>query len=344
VPGETRAPSGRSDVLPPLYARWAAEFLGGAIPAETEATCRDCAMLAVARGTGRLAAAPFIDPHIKCCDYLPVLPNFLVGRMLADDSPGFARGRATLEARLTAPAAVSPLGVGHAAASELASLARGPSLVDGPRSLRCPHYLDEGGGQCGIWRHRAAVCATWFCKYVRGAVGQRFWHSLHRVLVAVERDLSVWCARRLGADPEAPRLSGDWAGRERDFFQACARLVDALGWRDVERACGPEVRASTAPTREAFAGLHSRAIPRRLRRGSFQVIASRRASSIVEGYAGADRLALPTRVLGALHHFDGSVSTAQALRTIRAATGLAIAPDLVRLLVDFEILVAADRD
>jgi hypothetical protein len=111
----------------------------------------------------------------------------------------------------------------------------------------------------------------------------------------------------------------------------------------VERVCGPEVRASTARTREAIGGLRAPPIPRRLRMGPFQVTASRRGSSIVEGYDGADRLALPTRVLSALHHFDGSVSTAQALRTIRADTGLAIAPDLVRLLVDFEILVAADR-
>jgi hypothetical protein len=237
---------------------------------------------------------------------------------------------------------VSPLGVGRPAAGGLVSLTRGQPRPGSARSQRCPHYVDEGGGQCGIWRHRAAVCATWFCKYVRGAVGQRFWHSLHRVLAAVERELPVWCAQRLGADPAAPRLSGDWAGRERDFFRACAGLVDALSWGDVQRLCGPEVRASTALTREAFAGLRSRVFPRRLRMGSFQVIASRRGSSIVEGYAAADRLALPTRVLSALHHFDGSVSTAQALRTIRADTGLAIAPDLVRLLVDFEILVAAD--
>jgi hypothetical protein len=329
--------------LPPLYARWATELLGSTIPAETEATCRDCAMLDGARGTGRPAAAPFFNPDVKCCTHLPVLPSFLVGRMLADDSPEFARGRTTLEARLQACTAVSPLGIGPTAAGELLSVTRGTSLFGSARSLRCPHYVDEGGGQCGIWRHRAAVCATWFCKYVRGAAGQRFWHTLHRLLSAVERELAVWCARRLGADPGAPRLSGDWSGRERAFFQACARLVDGLSWRDVERVCGPEVRALTALTREAFAGLRSRAIPRRLRRGSFQVIASRRGSSIVEGYDGGDRLALPTRVLSALHHFDGSVSTAQALRTIRADTGLAIAPDLVRLLVDFEILVAADR-
>jgi hypothetical protein len=341
----------QSDVLPPLYARWASEFLSGAIPAESEATCSDCAMLSGERGTARPAAAPFFNPDTKCCTYLPVLPNFLVGRMLADDSPEFARGRVTLEARLTARIAVSPAGIGRSATYDLLYVTRGKSLFGRARSMRCPHYIDEGGGQCGIWRHRAAVCATWFCKYARGAVGQRFWQALHRLLSAVEGELSVWCARQLGvdadragvADDEPRRVFGDWSGREREFFQECARLVEALHWREVERICGPEVGALTTLAREAFDSLRSRAIPRRLRVGSFKVIDPRRHSSIVEGYDGGDRIELPTRVLSALHYFEGSVSTAQALRRIRAETGLAIAPDLVRLLVDFEILIAADR-
>jgi hypothetical protein len=224
---------GHADVLPPLYARWASEFLGGAIPAESAATCNDCAMLSGERGTARPAAAPFFNPDTKCCTYLPGLPNFLVGRMLADDSPEFARGRATLEARLTAGTAVSPRGIGRDAAYDLLYVTRGKSLFGRARSMLCPHYFDEGGGPCGIWRHRAAVCATWFCKYVRGAVGQRFWQALHRRLSAVEGELSVWCARQLGE-------LGEWSGREREFFQECARLVEALHWRDVERICGPD--------------------------------------------------------------------------------------------------------
>jgi hypothetical protein len=342
-----------ADVLPQLYARWASEFLSGAIPAETAATCSDCAMLPGERESARPAAAPFFNPETKCCTYLPVLPNFLVGRMLADVSPEFTRGRASLEARLSARVAVSSLGIGRDAAYDLLYVTRGRSLFGRARSMRCPHYLDEGGGQCGIWRHRAAVCATWFCKYVRGAVGQRFWQALHRLLSAVEGDLSMWCARQLGVDAgadragvaadEPRRVFGDWSGREREFFQECARLVEALGWRDVERICGPEVRALTTLTREAFDSLRSPATRPRLRVGAFRVIDPRRHSSIVEGYDGGDRIELPTRVLSALHHFEGSVSTAQALRKIRAETGLAIAPDLVRLLVDFEILVAADR-
>ena len=363
-------PSEQPDVLPALYAGWASEFLGGAIPAETEATCSDCAMLCGTRGDARPAAAPFFDPRTKCCTYLPALPNFLVGRMLADDSPEFARGRATLEARLNDGVAVTPFEIGRGAEFDRLYATSGRLFFGRDRSMRCPHYLDEAGGQCAIWRHRASVCATWYCKYVRGAVGQRFWQALHRLLSAVERELSLWCAlqlgvksdagqRRLGgrtraltngsddgdgsADTDGRRAFGDWSGRERRFFLECARLVDALQWRDVERICGPEVQALTKLTRQAFDRLRSRAIPRRLRIGSFKVIGPSQRSVIVEGYDGGDRLALPSRVVDALHYFDGCATTAQALRTIHTETGLTLERDLVRLLVDFEILIAAGR-
>lgn len=334
---------GEPDALPPLYARWAQEILGGAIPAETHATCGDCAMLASPRGKRRsAAAAPFFNPETKCCTYVPVLPNFLVGRMLSDDSPEFERGRVSLEARLAAGTVVTPLGIGRDATFELLYVTKGQSLFGHARSMRCPHYLETGGGQCGIWRHRASVCATWFCKYDRGATGQRFWQSLHRLLSGVERELSSWCARELGVNAGRTRAAfGRWSGRERRYFEECARLVEALRWRDVERVCGLEVRALKGLTRQAFRNLRSRTIPAQLRVGSFTVIAPLQRSSIIEGYDGADRIELPNTLLDALHHFDGSQSTAQALRTIRAETGLVLERNLVRLLVDFEILIPA---
>lgn len=359
--------SPHSDDLPPLYARWASEFLSGPIPAETEATCSTCAMLPdEGSETHPATVAPFFNPDTKCCTYLPVLPNFLVGRMLADDSSEFARGRVTLEARLDARLAVSPFGIGRSATFDLLYVTSGTSWFGRARSMRCPHYIEESGGQCGVWRHRAAVCATWFCKHARGAVGQRFWQTLHRLLSAVERELSLWCALELGvgsnaierflnerkqapapgpgdldgvAGVEARQAFGDWSGRERDFFKECARLVDALRWPDIERICGPEVRALTALTREAFDDLRSRTIPRTLRVGTFKVIGPGQRSSVVEGYDGSDSLELPNEVLDVLHHFDGSTSTTQALRTIHAESGLTIERDLVRLLVDFEILI-----
>src|SRR5947208_1806596 len=52
--------SGATAVLPPLYADWIGSLLGGPIPAETNATCRNCAMAAP---PGELAgAAGYFDP------------------------------------------------------------------------------------------------------------------------------------------------------------------------------------------------------------------------------------------------------------------------------------------
>jgi len=95
--------------LPPLYAGWMAEFLDGAVPAETAATCEQCAMCAPD------AAAPvsldFFDPATKCCTYIPSLPNFLIGRILDDASPEAAPGRASIERRIDERVGVTPLGM-----------------------------------------------------------------------------------------------------------------------------------------------------------------------------------------------------------------------------------------
>ena len=40
---------------------------------------------------------------------------------------------------------------------------------------------------------RNAVCSTWFCKHERGAVGQRFWHAVRDLLIAVEERVALRC-------------------------------------------------------------------------------------------------------------------------------------------------------
>jgi hypothetical protein len=63
-------------------------------------------------------------------------------------------------------------------------------------AMRCPHYRPDTG-TCGIWRYRQSACSTWFCKYVRGAVGHRFWTALRHLLEAVERSLVAHCVLEL---------------------------------------------------------------------------------------------------------------------------------------------------
>jgi hypothetical protein len=356
--------------LPPLYAPWIADLLGGPLPAEPEATCEDCAMCGTARAPSELV----FDPETKCCTYVPALPNFLVGRILGDGDPALAAGRASVERRIDARLGVTPLGLEqppvHALLYKLGAAAFGRS-----RTLRCPHYLPEAGGACGIWRHRNGVCSTWFCKYGRGATGQRFWQALDQLLATVERELSRWCLVRLDLDPALlgrllPRGTdrgmagpegldaaaidgraedavyraywGAWHGRERDLYRESARLVAGLRWTDVVRLGGASVEAHARIVTAGYAGVLSETIPRHLVAGQLVTVATGRHHVRVSTYNSYDPLDLPRLLVDALAYFDGR-PTAEALRRVRDELRVNLQPALVRRLVDFGVLISPDR-
>jgi len=356
-----------SSPLPPLSAAWADELLHGPIPQETEATCADCAMCLGPQDRGH--AANFFRPDTKCCTYIPDLPNFLVGRILSDEDPRMAAGRATVEARLHAGIGVTPLGIGRSRVQSLLYDQGTGAAFGRNRTLRCPHYLEQAGGLCGIWRHRNATCATWFCKHGRGAVGARFWRALQALLGTVEVTLSRWCLLELGVNGEAlagllspPRgplrpdplepteidgvvdpvryreIWGNGWGREREFYEQSARLVTALSWADVLSIAGPEVRLFARLMREAYKALMTETVPHRLVAGSFRVTPTGPDVSRVVSYGPYDPLAVPTALLDLLPYFDGP-PTKEVLRRIQKERGLRLQKALVRKLVDFEILI-----
>jgi hypothetical protein len=362
-----------AQVLPPLYAGWMDELLGGPIPAETEATCENCAMCT--EGPHRPAGSDYLfDPKTKCCTYIPELPNFLVGRILSDDDPALAAGRASVEKRLSEGLAVSPMGIGrsptqrfmYALTAQTQAFGRNPDL-------RCPHYIEGQAGNCGIWRHRNSICATWFCKYVRGAVGAHFWRSLLQLLVTAEVNLIQWCIceldlgegslqRVLGAPgPDVPRSDpicegeldgradeatrravwGKWFARERAFFVECARRVEGLSWREVAGLCGTQMRVQELLVRRAYEQLLSDALPPALRGGSFQIVKGGRTHTRVRTYSPLDPLDVPRAVMEALPFFDGRPTEA-AVREIAMQKGMYLDESLLRKLADFQILVPGE--
>jgi hypothetical protein len=354
-----------TSALPPLYARWVDQFLGRIIPSELEATCQHCVMVV----GGDEAGSPdrrYFDSTTRCCTYLPNLPNFLVGPILADADPSMALGRRSVEVRLGRGVAVTPLGLGTPATYSLL-YTNGTDGFGASHTLRCPHHLDDG--TCGIWTHRMSVCATWFCKHSRGAVGRRFWRALQVLLVGVEKDLARWCLLelRLGAgalgrlfpppepitpsrtidrfqidgrvDPEQhAAVWGEWAGRERELFDACGHLVERLGWQEVLEICGPGLQISARLVRDYFDALLSRNIPPRLRVGEFQIHPVSEKTTLVVSYNGYDPLCLQGSLMEALPYFDGR-PVADALRAIESEKHLRLDRELLLKLVDFSILV-----
>jgi Fe-S-cluster containining protein len=353
-------------VLPPLYARWMDALLGESVPPEARATCEDCAMCAPdgAAEPGTL----YFSPRVKCCTYQPKLANFLVGRALEDRDSAFSAGRATLERRIDSGVGVTPLGLEPPATYGLL-YEHGSAGFGRSEAMRCPHYIEEGG-RCGIWRHRNSICTTWFCKYERGAVGMAFWERLRDLLMAVEMDLAAWCVIESDLDQDAlgvlfairrkpnerelmsatdldglpdlklaRKLWGNWLGREREFYQECARRVESLTWKDVLRIGGPVVAARARVARRAFEALLREKPPERLTAGPFQIVSTGHEGVRVVSYTDYDPLDLTPGVLEILPYFDGR-RTSEALGAIQRELEIRVEKDLVRKLADFEILVA----
>jgi hypothetical protein len=363
-------PAHMSSTLPPLYAAWMDQILTGPIPEETEATCEHCAMCT--KGDARLTGAThYFNPQTKCCTYMPRLPNFLVGRILHDPDPDFLSGRMSVEARIHRKVAVTPLGLIRDPVHVLLYRQGKEATFGQSRALRCPHYLEESG-HCGVWRHRESTCATWFCKYVRGAVGLRFWQAVLQLLRAVEESLAQWCVDELDVGTEALQLLfpsprqrdanpsldahqvdgtvdpkryqaiwGKWADREQEFFTKSAALVNPLVWNDVRAICGPEIQILVRLTQEAYRRLVADDIPPLVQVLPFRTIHMGPDSSEVYSYSKFDPLQLPKTLTDVLHSFDGR-PTDEVLQAIATEQGITIGKGVIRKLVDFELLGVGD--
>jgi Fe-S-cluster containining protein len=346
------------------------QLLAGPIPIETVATCDDCAMAAPPEAQSSVST-PFFDSLLKCCTYMPTLPNFIVGRILGDsDLPEKARD--AMQTRLRATGATTPLGLSMNATYALLYEHQGANVFGRSESLRCPHLLEEGGGRCGIWQHRNSVCATYFCKFVRGAVGEQFWNAMRELLSAVEKDLAWWClleldlgraalqsfvatwkgsnnTQRLDAhaiagrrDPAQYKLIwGNWFGREQEFYRECGRLVGTLDWSTVMSVCGPEAGVRAQLVRHAYRELLSEEIPETLKAANLNLHFINQDSCKVASYSSLDPIAITKILLDLLPYFDGR-PTDEVLSIIRKEKHIKIDQALVRRLSDFRILVAGD--
>lgn len=309
-----------------------------------------------------------VDPEFlrfgpaKCCTYVPSLPNFAVGQILLDSSPSLARGRGALAARMGAPGASSPLGVvrSRREAKQYEALVEANAFGQSP-DVTCPFFAPGAGLNCTIWPHRNASCATWYCKLDRAAGGHRLWLRLRDLLWVIESSLARWCLLELGleegaltalfaTDASGPREAdledeatvrrvwGSWAGNEAGFYVACGRLVQTLEPARIAALGGVELRLAARLAQAAMSSL-SAALPDPLRLASVGSVRLANEVRRVCSYSPCHPLELPAATLDALARFDGRPSSV-VLKEL-AALGIQVAPELLRQLVDFEILVPA---
>lgn len=327
--------------LPAPLDRITEGLLGRLPPAETHATCASCALCPGGGDGRRPGGRVVLSPDTKCCADQPVLPNYLVGGILAE---GTEAGRASLRARMGS-AWTTPLGVGGNP---------GAQGFFGKQPGACPH-LDQG--RCSIHAFRNAACATYFCKHERGLKGQRAWMALRASLRGFESRLAMACLEGTSLSLRAvqhlvasshtvPGLSSDgtqsdaelWEGvTDREaFYIACHERVRQLDFGTIVQLADPALLALFRVARGAWEQLDE-PLPSALRPGVHTVVAMSGEGVLVETYSPHDPIGLPSLLLAVLHHFDGR-PVSEVLSQLASEQGVALDDAFLRELVDFEVL------
>ncbi|MCG3137100.1 MAG: hypothetical protein HJJLKODD_00942 [Phycisphaerae bacterium] len=355
-------PSSSVGVLPPLYARWMDEFLGQGLPTETKATCAQCAMCAYQDGQPILNDYTF-DPAIKCCTYIPNLPNYLVGNILRDENPDMAAGQSSLRSRMEAGEGITPLGVSLSSMQQVVyshvAMNRG---FGRSKDVRCPHYVE---GRCGIHRHRNAVCSTYYCKYDRGQIGLDFWSRVNVLLMHLERELSLWAAMQLLDDPkllavmarhdsmpilggkaETRAPAGNWVNvwgkwwHEREaYYQQTAERVNGLSFAEVLTIGGATAQFRAQSMRRGYEEQMTERLPEQLTVRELKIRHFGPEDCFIESYSPTDPQAVPQPLLEVLPYFDGKRSVAEVIAVVDQEKDIVLDTGLIQKLVDFQILV-----
>jgi len=361
-----------STPLPDLYAKWMEDALGSELPAEPRATCHDCVMCKGAAPPAEVAREVRFSPNVKCCGYVPLVPNYLVGQIIQDHSDDVQFGRTQLLERLKNRVGATPFGmVVDAHSARIYDRIVAQDQFGRDDSFLCPYY-NKDEGLCGIWRHRNAVCSTYFCKYERAALGTRFWLSVRNLLLYVERELATYCVFKLGVDQSAvnelfdanghPRalkdmhtyleddkgrmdnavarlLWGQWYDKEETFYGACADLVGDLPWSSVLHIVGTQTSVLTNHARQAFERLRTRRVEDVLCMSTFTIESASADDVFIENeYTKFDPLRLSRAVLDALPAFDGR-PTVEVMQELGRDKGVVIEPSLLHTLIDHQALV-----
>jgi hypothetical protein len=356
------------EAFPALYRAMLGATAELEIPAEKKATCASCAMLEGSCGaTARPAdgVRRFFRPDTKCCTFHPRLPNYLVGAILASGDPAGAEGRRRVEARLASGVGVAP--------QWLHPPRRFTLLYESSRQsfgrsigLRCPYYAVEDGG-CTIWAHRDAVCSTWFCKYVAGEDGRRFWTVAKELLSLVEIQLSrlallelfpealdapvpprgaPLAAHEIDDEPPPPderaRAWGRWLGRERELYLRAFEVVRGVDATRLDEILGLDGRIAQRGLERARVAAISTALPAVLRFDAATTVQWCPDGTVALGaYSEHEAVALPAEAYRLLVRFTGDEPVSRVRERLRAEERADLADEVLLELYRHRVLVDA---
>ncbi len=342
--------------LPHIYGKLLPESLDLNAPEERLATCSNCAMVCAENSSG----SSFL-PSTKCCTFQPFIPNYLVGSILKDCAApeGNLRIRNAISKRL----GVEPSGIRPTKIYSMMYM-NGNALGFGKSEALLCSYFQKIDGTCSIWRHRDAVCSTYFCKTVRGVNGRKFWDSLRRYLSHIQSCLSRHVLLELGGvdairsaevfkEPptKSPRLSvddlegrvdenrydtlwGSWKNKEELFYTSAYQVVSALTKSEFEKITGVEERFLSLGVMAAFQV--SNALPESMKADpkKFTASADKAHASVHIEHASIE-VKIPIEVLDV---FMKGISVTAARDELRERFGTEVDDEVLLLLYNANVL------
>jgi Fe-S-cluster containining protein len=361
-----------ADSLPVLYHGLLPPLLRGEVPQESKATCSSCAMCESSCQSPVESvdgASRFFRPDTKCCTYHPRMPNYLVGAVLADTRPELAEGRRRMQERIASRVGITPQWLKPPARYTL--LYTSARQAFGRAStLLCPFY-EKQQGNCTVWPYREAVCSTFFCKYVAGADGRKFWMSLKTYLSLMEIQLSRWSALQLCPDyvlsgrdraeaagsPLTPEdLDGrglpereyaalwhQWVGREEEYYRACFEAVSGVSAAQLEQLLGLDGTIELKVLERLYSQAVSPRLPRVLKFNPGATVKWMPDGSVALGaYSENDAVALPGAAYGLLVEFTGREPVQVVRERLRQEKQADLMEDVLLVLHQHRILVDAE--
>ncbi len=244
--------------LPDIYNKFLPSELLQDIPDESMATCGNCIMV-LPEDDQRLGSDfAYFSKETKCCTFYPALPNYLVGGLLCDDDPRNKEGIEKVKQVISGRKGVTPHGIFPPRKYWMLYL-KGKNIFGKAGTMRCPYYDAKSGG-CSIWKYRAVICSTYFCKHACGIEGRMFWESIQDYLRFVEDILTNYVVMESGWPSETvmegsivkyftrkteeltleeiediplpakkySALWDNWRGKEEDFYKRAFEMIGRL--------------------------------------------------------------------------------------------------------------------
>lgn len=168
--------------LPPLYENLLPQEILNFSLQETKATCHDCLRARDQRFAFNYKA------NLKCCTFVPFIPNFAVGALLCEN----LKGANIIKQFINDRRFTLPLGIFPDPKYQFEFKVKSPTAFGNNEKLLC-HYFDKKENQCSIWTYRGVVCTTFFCRSDYGNAGQKFWAEMKNYLSYVEMALAEDC-------------------------------------------------------------------------------------------------------------------------------------------------------